>query len=218
MATTYLESDYMAGLKRGARYRTTNYMGSLLVTSLLIPSNLVAAVDKYFGVCPIKLSSAVKEISLFLTSPATGSPKFTCYLAIDPKIECKDLTADGATKPMTTNLLSGTFVLRSSTTAGASTYQELKFIEESYGHVTLFQRIKDMLDQLKTVNKITDAEISQVINLWKMNEGKPVYICFAITSAAQITDVSFQMLSVYGSPSEMHLTAPMIEPVPGSNI
>lgn len=219
MATTYIQSKYIDGLRRGARFRTTNYMGSLLGTTLLIDNQLINTVDKFFGVCPIKLSSAVKNMSLWVTDTSGNKARVTCYLSIDPQIECQNLAATTAIASMTANLLAGTFVIKQVQSAGNGTFQELKFQSESYGYVTLFERIKNMLAELKTASRLTDAQESQIIDLWKLNEGKPVYICFAITdNAISATDIAtFEMISVYGSPSEMHLTAPMIEPVPGSN-
>lgn len=219
MPNTYIKSKYIDGLSRGARFRTTNYMGSLLGTTLHIDNQLINTVDTFFGVCPIKLSTAVKNISLWVTDTNSQAATVTCYLSIDPKIECQNLTATTAIPAMTTNLLAGTFVLKQVNSAGDGSFQELKFQAESYGYVTLFERIKNMLADLKTNNRLTDAQESQIIDLWKLNEGKPVYICFAITGHAISAQehATFEMISVYGSPSEMHLTAPMIEPVPGSN-
>lgn len=219
MPKTYIKSTYIDGLSRGARFRTTNYMGSLLGTTLLIDNQLINTVDRFFGVCPIKLSTAVKNISLWITDTNTHATRVTCYLSIDPKIECQNLNATTAITSMTTNLLAGTFVIKQIQSAGDGSFQELKFQSESYGYVTLFERIKNMLAELKTKNHLTDEQESQIIDLWKLNEGKPVYICFAITDYAisANNNATFEMISVYGSPSEMHLTAPMIEPVPGSN-
>lgn len=219
MPTTYLKSNYIDGLSRGARFRTTNYMGSLLGTTLLIDNKFINTADRYFGLCPIKPSTAIKNISLWVTDTNGAAATISCYLAINPQIECQNLGDKTATANMAANLLAGTFVLNQVQSAGDGNFQELKIQSESYGHATLFERIKNMLAALKSANHIDDKQESTIIDLWKLNEGKPVYICLAITGHAisANANATFEMISVYGSPSEMHLTAPMIEPVPGSN-
>lgn len=213
----YVETEYIQGLKRGARFRTTNYMGSVLSTNLdLPPAAFVASAT--ISVCPIKLSTSIKEASLYFQS--TGNAiTMSMYLAIAPDTQCQNLTATTPVAAMTQNLISGTFVLKNSTSQ-INKWQTLYFVEKGYAYVTLFERMKCMIDSLKSAGNITDAQISQVFDLWKLNEGKSVYICFGNTDANPLTNgnVQFNMLSVYGSPSEMHLTNPMIEPIPGANV
>lgn len=210
MALQYLESAYIAGLKRGARFRTLNYMGSLLSSSLEIKKDLLAA-DVATTILPIRLNSSIRKLSLY--GKTSAASELSLYITIRPDIIPGTLDIDQAADQ--TNLPSGTLVMKKST-PGGSAYKEVKILEEAGSFKSLFTIIKERIEN----SGLSADEMAQCFDLWNLNSIRYVYLGFAIETAP-LTDAENMTLiveNVAGSPSEMSLNKPMIEPIPGSNI
>lgn len=210
MPLQYSESEYIAGLKRGARFRTLNYMGSLLSSSLEIKADLLKK-DIATTILPIRINSSIRKLSLY--GKTLDNAKVSLYMTIRPEIFPSMLntnqTADKSNLPI------GTLIMKQST-PGAQQYTEVKLVEEAGSFTSLFTLVKNRIEN----SGLADAEKAKCLDVWDLNSIRYVYLGWAIETA-NLTDAKNMTLiveNIAGSPSEMSLNKPMIEPIPGSNI
>lgn len=210
MPIQYSESEYIAGLKRGARFRTLNYMGSLLSSSLEIKADLLNK-DVATTILPIRLNSSIRKLSLY--GKTLDSAKVSLYMSISPDIVPQRLNTNQAADQV--NLPIGTFIMKQST-PGPAAYTEVKLLEEAGSFTSLFTLVK---------NRIADAGLdpaqeAQCYDFWNLNSLRYVYLGFVIETANLTDNPNMTLIveHISGSPSEMSLNKPMIEPIPGSNI
>lgn len=210
MPIQYSESEYIAGLKRGARFRTLNYMGSLLSTSLSIKDELLKK-DVATTILPIRLNSSIRKLSLY--GKTLASSKIYLYMSISPDIVPNQLGVDQAADQA--NLPIGVFVIKYST-PGSAAYTEVKLMEEAGSFNSLFTLVKNRIQDAG----FTPAQEAQCFDFWNLNSLRYVYLGFAIETANLTDNPNMTLIveHVSGSPSEMSLNKPMIEPIPGSNI
>lgn len=210
MPLQYSESEYIAGLKRGARFRTLNYMGSLLSSSLEIKPDSLKK-DIATTILPIRLNSSIRKLSLY--GKTLADAKISLYMTIRPEIFPSILNTNQTADK--NNLPIGTLVMKQST-PGAQAYTEVKLVEEAGSFTSLFTLVKTRIDE----SGLDATAKAKCFDLWNLNSIRYVYLGFAIETA-NLTDAKNMTLiveNIAGSPSEMSLNKPMIEPIPGSNI
>lgn len=210
MPIQYSESEYIAGLKRGARFRTLNYMGSLLSTSLSIKDELLKK-NVATTILPIRLNSSIRKLSLY--GKTLANSKIYLYMSISPDIIPQQLGVGQANDQA--NLPIGVFVIKEST-PGDAAYTEVKLMEEAGSFHSLFTLVKNRIQDAG----FTPDQEAKCFDFWNLNSRRYVYLGFAIETANLTDNPNMTLIveHISGSPSEMSLNKPMIEPIPGSNI